>query len=414
MPRQQQNHHRVIARWRYLLCVLTVSASTALTLSPKTTLAQEERSPDAEEHELYLQGVLKQAKLYFDRGDYTACIPLMEEVNAFREHIAIHQRLAIAYEHVGRISQAVKAHRRILEIKPDHSKRGRILQEIRRLDALTKTTVQIQSEPSGFEVYRDNEMGSFLGVTPLTLTQPAGPMTVYLTSPGYRPETRSLKLVEGKGMVLSISATRLAAGITVSSHPTGAIVQLSTDHDHEILMGETPLTRRYLTPGEYLLEVTSPDHEPFIERVVISGEEIISREIRLTPIHQTIKDDLDVSPWSVGLLVTGGVTLIGSAGLWVWTRDAIEEINTYDTRDPTHSRAELQKMEADIPSLKAATWLTAGVGTAALGAGLLMVWFDDNEHAPLSPASDNADHQEQLTFVPTGDSGGLIVWQGHY
>ena len=173
---------------------------------------------------------------------------------------------------------------RTVEIKRDQTTDLGLIELTRQLGGL-----EIISEPAGlsFELRPSSEKPDSApmrtGTTPATINELiVGDYTVTLLRPGWNPVTSSAK-------VSSLQTTQVVplfptARLLITSTPSGAAVM----RDEELL-GTTPLQLSELKPGEYVFELSIPEHDSAIVRTRLAASADAEVTATLDPFDRILK-----------------------------------------------------------------------------------------------------------------------------
>ncbi|HTA89832.1 MAG TPA: PEGA domain-containing protein [Polyangiaceae bacterium] len=125
--------------------------------------------------------------------------------------------------------------------------------------------LSVTSRPPGALVHA--ESGQDLGVTPLELDLPVGPLRVVVSLAGFGNETRSVDINDGTRSVLDVNLERSRATSAVLS------VKGNTAHAAVLLDGQSvgfaPLTVPNAPPGPHTLKIEAPNREPWASPVLL-------------------------------------------------------------------------------------------------------------------------------------------------
>lgn len=173
---------------------------------------------------------------------------------------------------------------RTVEIKRDQTTDLGLIELTRQLGSL-----EIISEPVGlaFELRQASEKPDSppmrTGTTPSTLSELiVGDYTVTLLRPGWNPVTSTAK-------VSSLQTTQVVplfptARLLITSTPSGAAVM----RDEELL-GTTPLQLSELKPGEYVFELSIPEHDSAIVKTRLAAGADAEVTAALDPFDRILK-----------------------------------------------------------------------------------------------------------------------------
>ncbi|MBP7142492.1 MAG: TonB family protein [Opitutaceae bacterium] len=173
---------------------------------------------------------------------------------------------------------------RTVEIKRDQTTDLGLIELTRQIGGL-----EIISEPAGlaFELRQASEKPDSppmrTGTTPATLGELiVGEYTVTLLRPGWNPVTSTAK-------VSSLSTTQVVplfptARLMITSTPSGAAVMRN-----EELLGTTPLQLSELKPGDYVFELSIPEHDSSIVKTRLSAGADAEVTASLDPFDRILK-----------------------------------------------------------------------------------------------------------------------------
>jgi len=158
------------------------------------------------------EALFQEARALLEKGDYAAGCPKFEQSLALNPSASTMLNIARCQEHDGRIAAAWESYHRALSLNHETTgaERQKVLEDIatkggRALEPrLPRLRIVISRSPEGLIVQRD---GKPLLATVLGEALPAdpGPHEIRASAPGYRPETRSVILEEGKTTVVELS-----------------------------------------------------------------------------------------------------------------------------------------------------------------------------------------------------------------
>ena len=136
--------------------------------------------------------------------------------------------------------------------------------------------ISINSNPQGANAYVD---GVSVGVSPVTVSRPAGQYTVKLTKEGYADYETTVSV--SAGSTVSISPTLFefnpTGNLFLTSNPTGASIYLNT-----WLQGTTPLNFFGLTAATYDLRITKEGYQDYVSTVTVIADQTVYLNVNLT------------------------------------------------------------------------------------------------------------------------------------
>lgn len=237
------------------------------------------------------------------------------------------------------------------------------------------------------------------------LDRPAEAISAYQDYLSLAPEAQDRGRVEQEiERLLALIHAREQGTLVLITHPAGAEIRI--DDAQGRLLGTSPLEAT-LPPGDHLLHIKHPDHAARSAQVKVAPGGNATLEITLTtPTAPTAPISVHDTDWTTAGAITlgvGGLLVLTSGLLAAMTESSIDEANRYDRRDPDHTRAELNDLQAPINGLATATWVTGAAGVGVLVAGALMIAFDEplpqgvEASLELSP-----DHAGVLLTLPMG------------
>lgn len=185
------------------------------------------------------------------------------------------------------------------------------------------------------------------------------------------PDARDRGRVEAEiGRLSAASEAARAVPIEITSRPAAAELRLGNAEGP--LLGTTPLSTR-LPPGSHLVYVQAAGHLPETRRLELRRGEASQVEIVLSPVP--LAEPAPDPTLAYVLLGTGAALAVGAGVLGWYTAERIDQANDYDRGDPDHTRGELDDLQASVPTLKTAFYLTAAAAVLSAGAGGgLLAW----------------------------------------
>lgn len=367
---------------RWLLNALTALLMLGATAGAASPAHAQDLTAEQQKEILAL---LEAGNAAFDRGDYPGSLKLYEDAIAIADLPQIRYRMGLCQERLENYGEAIANYERYLELRPDADNRGRIETDIKRLkDKLADTqraSLEITTDPAGFEVRVKDAQGKRLGVTPLNLTVKPGDMPLYLTKQGFAPITTRATLEAGKAVVLNLKGQVQKPGrafLKVSSTPADALV---IDKNTGKPIGKTPLVQE-LPPGKLSLEVASKGYFPESRDIELDDGGMVEVSVTLTRNPSIPLDDdatasgPDTFGAGLGLTITGGVLAVGSGVMWYLASDRINQYNDLDRSDPNNTRADLDDLDGQIGTFKLLTYVTGGVAAASLVTGVILMAVD--------------------------------------
>lgn len=393
-----------------LLSLCSVASQLGFALLPAVAGAQ--ALPDADETEEAVAPadpaqLVEQATKAFGEHKFAASARLFEAAYKLDPDPTLAFNLARAHEEGGRLPDALRRYRELLQTKPPRAIAAACEKRIGRVegdlvaqgyDPATVTqreyrvrgSIIVASEPAGAEVSMD---GKVRGVTPLTLERvDAGEHAVRVALDGFHPVQEQVRIAGREAVPFRVTLQARASMqefvavppglLTIEAPERGMAVRLDGD-----LYGYTPIEASRLPPGTYELEVTSKGWEPFSTTVeVASGAavKVVHRSARIYSAEELAA--MQPSVWPERLLWSGaglgGVGLV--AGVF-----AVAAQSDYSNNRSSVGRADARDTALTSAAV-ADTFLVLGALTA--GAGYLLGRSDGA--APAAPQEDG------LVLVP--------------
>lgn len=386
----------------------------ALMLGAAVGPASEAHAQDlSAEQQQEILALLEAGNAAFDRGDYAGSLKLYEEAIAIADLPQIRYRMGLCQERLENYGEAIANYERYLELRPDADNRGRIETDIKRLKAkladTKRATLEITTDPAGFEVRVKDAGGKRLGVTPLNLTVKPGDVPLYLTKKGFAPITTRAKLEAGKAVVLNLKGQVQKPGrafLKVSSTPADASV---IDKSTGKTIGKTPLVQE-MKPGKLSLEVASKGYFPESRDIDLDDGGMVEVNVTLTR-NPSIplgggEDGGGPNTFGagLGLTITGGVLALGTGAMWYLATDRINQYNDLDRSDPNNTRADLDDLDSQIGTFKLLTYIGGSVAAASVLTGVILMAVDGGD----SSAEELADGP-QLNVTPLPGGAGVSL-----
>jgi tetratricopeptide (TPR) repeat protein len=177
----------------------------ALTVAGLLLAAPAARAQSTPSDPVAAQALFKSARELVDAGNYAAACPKFEASLALQASASTMLNIAKCHEHAGRIASAWDDYNRALtlNLETKGADRRKGLEDLAKkgVDALTprlpKLRIVVSTPANGLKVVRD---GKEIPAAALGDALPAdpGPHDLQVSAPGYRTETRSVSLEEGK------------------------------------------------------------------------------------------------------------------------------------------------------------------------------------------------------------------------
>jgi hypothetical protein len=136
--------------------------------------------------------------------------------------------------------------------------------------ALTPTLgkLHVEAKPAGLRV-RTEPGGRDLGVSPLDVMVPAGPLRLRLSAAGYLDDVRDVVVEDGQSVAVTVVLQRASSTVAVLSvrgEPEGATVRLDGRD-----LGRTPLTVAELGPGRGTIEIAAPGRKTLVTPIILEA-----------------------------------------------------------------------------------------------------------------------------------------------
>ena len=376
---------KTVVRWLGVCVVLWGSTAWAQVTSV------DELNP---EQEAKLVEHLLAGNASFNAGRYAEALGHYDAAMAVAWLPEIFYRRGLCLERLDRIEDAILSYRRFLELEPNAPERGRIEADVARLEAKLEATrkgsLVVTTDPAGAEVtVRDAaDRATPLGPTPIDVGLPAGEYSVTIALRGHETQKSRVSVRGGAQARVHLELKPAAATATrlkIDSNPP--IAEVRYDGPNGRVLGPTPLDVA-LRPGRGTLFISAPGYKGRTVRYELQEGETLRMSLDLEPVGgrpvggsgEASGDGLSAA--GLGLTIAGGVLLLGSGGMWALAEGKVQEANDYDRRDPSNTRAELNDLESEAKTLQTLTWITGGVGAAALLGGALLLVFDDGGAQP--------------------------------
>lgn len=165
------------------------------------------------------------------------------------------------------------------------------------LDRTVQTgKISVRTTPSDALVYID---GAYVGRSPITKDIDVGNHVLTIYKDGYRTETLSFSVREGRTETVSVTLVPIVRTyqFSLSSTPSGASVYINGTY-----RGNTPL-QISLNQGTYNLRVERAGYRNYEERFTIDRN--MSKNVDLVPIIQTHQLSVTSSPSGAGVYIDG-------------------------------------------------------------------------------------------------------------
>ena len=317
---------------------------------------------------------------------------------------------------------------------------GRTLHELR-LDLepseATLATLAIATNVPDVELFVDNQL---TGMSPLagSLVVAPGTHVVRAARKGYRSVTRSIGLGAGASSQLTLTLEEDPAALRVDG---GRLALAISEPEAEVFINGVPQGSRYggfSLPGAGTRCASSgKDFFPADRLITIQSRRLLEERVELLPTPQYRADYVQSAQrrraWAYGI-GGGGLVLLGaSTGFLLWNASEERESErdfdaTADSFDPggacdrqtglppavrAECEARLEQRLAtldDVRSREKYGWIGAGVGAAALGAGLyLFLSGDDPTRYDPKPESDVFGSLQPRLFWQPGGGGASVA-----
>ncbi len=207
--------------------------------------------------------------------------------------------------------------------------------------------------------------------TPFSRVVQPGRHHIRVSAPGYKTEERDLQALEGRmiftEILLSIAPGRLDLGTNVE----GGRVYVDG-----LAVGNAPLQRSGLSPGEHTVGIVRRGHELWLDKVAIEADQTTRLTAHLQP---TLQHKLAVvSAW------TGGTSLLAGTVAGVMALVANSSLGQPGQDDASRRSYNDRLSTRDHLATASTVLLSTAVGLVALAAGLHL--FDVPDEPTPSPS----------------------------
>ena len=198
-------------RSRVAICVVRLVALIAVVCIGVPAVAGEDVDPDelfdrlSDEEEQTVIRLIDEGQDAYEGGDFERAIDLFHEVHELFPHPDVTYRLALCYERNNDKEMAIQYYGRFLEQEPDADERGRIERIIAEFeDELGDdiSSVRIETNPAGGEVFVGDRDTIPVGHTPEVVTLEPGTHDIYVEKEGYESLSATVEIEEGRDHVV--------------------------------------------------------------------------------------------------------------------------------------------------------------------------------------------------------------------
>lgn len=352
---------------------------------------------------------VKQAKMLFNAGAAAyAGGQFKAAVQAFQEAYRLYPKPALIFSIAqaqrrqyfidrdpGRLRDSIERYRAYLQQVPQGGRRADAAEALAELEPIAdrmagteaglasraekaSTRLMIMSQTDGATVSLDGQAAQ---KTPLAAEVKPGPHQVRIQADGYRPDVRNVLAVEGTLVPVDVTLQELPAMLAVGG-PSGA--EVSVDGRP---VGRLPMNAPVpVPPGRHLVVISKGGHQSYAEELTFKRAE---RRTIDEPLRATTQRKI-----SYGLMVGGGALALagGAFGLIALKHEG-------DAADIRDARLERNITEGDRLAYETsvsrrddwavASYVTIGVGGAALVSGVALYFLDAPELAPATRSTDS-------------------------
>ncbi len=177
----------------------------------------EQLTPEQEEEVLHLLELAEEA---YDDGQFRTALARFNEAYALFPHPDLLFRIGRCYEQLENYELAIQHYRHFLEEVPDARERGRIEQNISRLEERVgeqMSLVRIETFPIGASLYVDDPDTAPVGETPRDITLRPGNYVIIIKKEGYETERQTVHLERGEQLRYQLRLTEIESDADGSS-----------------------------------------------------------------------------------------------------------------------------------------------------------------------------------------------------
>lgn len=353
------------------LVILVATAGIALSMASE---ALADLPAQAKFHE-------SRGRALYGKGDFRSAL---REFFALRRLVPLPRttfNIALCFDQLEERAQAFFFFSTYLEIGPDDADtRDYAHAALKRL-APSLARLRIETSPLGAEVFVDRKEHGSWGQTPITIPVRAGVHRVWVSKPGFRPQTLELEASAGAVRTLSLSLAPSRGEVRIDG-PEGAWVALRTLDGATLEEGASPFTRS-VAPGAYVAEVSASGFRPDTVVLAVEQDKVTSRRLTLealpAPTGQVIVAanlpgalvEIDGEPIGFTPTQLPDVPLglhrvrVSAEGREDWSAEiAVVRRRTGYLSVSLEPPTEEQR--------SAWTWIAGGIGAASLGAGVVL------------------------------------------
>lgn len=301
--------------------------------------------------------LVRQMGRLFAQNKYRDVIVVARQLYGLLKDPQLLANIGLCYERLGEDAQALAHYQQFLKAAPSgHKTRSNVEKQLAKLRQKlrgNKREVNLQSQPGGATVTVDSRE---VGQTPTVVFLDPGRHVIELRLKGYEPLRREILIVKGPALSLDYSLQRLeeTGWLTVTCNVPGAEIFLENE-----LIGKTPLRRKGLKHGRYVVKVSAPGYREMQERVTIeAGRTTMLRaslvklpSVTPTPSPVTSNDRRKLGDrlWIAGWVTFGvsfSAAIAGTALFFVGRKNATDlnqELSQYGKDHPTATQDEANK-----------------------------------------------------------------------
>lgn len=323
----------------------------------------------------------RMARRHYESGKYSDAVREFYQSNQLAPNPRTSFNIALCFQQLKRPADAFMMFSEYLasgEEAPDRAKYAR-----EALAALTGKVarVEVRSTPPGARIFVDRrELGDY-GVTPRTVAMEDGEHKVWIELDGYRRAETTISSMKGELGQVELVPERILGELVVVSPAKGKAV-VRTPGGELISQGLTPHTAK-IPPGPYEVVVTADGHTPWRGLASIQADKVVNvtaapeaiptptGEMTITSNIAGVMVQLDNEPAAFTPSVLTRLP-VGSHHVSMESPGRLPWSGKVDVEADKRTWLTVNLEEPPTTRRSAATWVTGGIGGAALiGAGIV-------------------------------------------
>lgn len=198
----------------------------------------------SEEEQLRAVELLDEGEQAYDAGDFEQAIESFSEVHEIVPHPNVSYQLAETYEALGNYEMAIQHYRRYLDEMPDAEDRGRIeriIEEHQRRLGDELSTVRVETDPEGAEIFLESPDSVPVGTSPEKVTLQPGTHRLFV---GFDSrETIALRTTTTRARTPTVPI-RMPATVSTRTPPTTAEMRTTSTLQTPTTTRDKTTTRR--------------------------------------------------------------------------------------------------------------------------------------------------------------------------